>query len=1019
MALSGTYFNATYYLTQNSDVANNWSGSALNHYIHYGASEGRAPNAWFDAQYYRSTYTDLQSMTALELFEHYEAYGYAEGRVPDSTYANFDEQQYLDDYSDLGTGGITTATALNHYLLYGASENRTVKNDDGTTITGSTSSTGETYTLTTGQDILTGTANNDTFIGAVGTGATLGLADQIDGGAGTDTLKIFSDGTVTIPAGITSIENIYVNDDIHQSYNISSITGVTNLELDGGVTVAAGDAVLTVAAGQSITLDSITDGNAAADGANQGEISIASAASVTSLTIGLDGVGAQTVATATALTDLDLDIDGTGVTTAAITATGINNVSLANTGNALTNITVTGAGDLKFWGALTAKVKSFDASTATGSVTADLSASTATTLEVKGGSGNDTLTLDISTNGVATVDAGAGDDVVSIDNSTGITTTSVLNSTDSIVGGDGTDTIVMDAATADALDGDTDRSVITGFEQIRFFDDLNGKTIDISKFGFNMAQIAAATTTGAATINGFTSGGTIEYRAAADSTVAVNIGMTNATDAGTLTDTLEVKLNSNLVVNEIDNVELGVDGINILNVSTADNLNTDGATDKTEGYFLTLTSAKSTNVATINVTGDRMLDYNTAAGTTALATFDASALTGQLSVDLSAFAGTQGVTVKGGTVENILYGTSLADALTGGATVDILSGGAGNDVISAGAGADIIVGGAGTDKMTGGDGADVFDVSASTIGTGTSVDSITDFVAGTDKIAIGTAPSSITNVTTNLDSQTTLSAAAALAGASIGSGNAGTFSYNSHTYLLVDANTNASYTDGTDILVDVTGITGSLATTDFTTTATLTGLTSGDVITGTAAADTITSGGGNDVITGGAGADTITGGAGIDTITWVSTTSTALAVEVGGAVGSGNTGDTISTWTSGTDKLNFAAALTNNGTDTDTLKEIAKGGTVADNDVFVQITDTAVGDAVDTLAGAVTVLNALTTSAVAIGEDVIFAMDNDTNTYLYLVSQISVADTIAAQDVTYIGVISNITDVANGDFVSV
>ena len=143
----------------------------------------------------------------------------------------------------------------------------------------------------------------------------------------------------------------------------------------------------------------------------------------------------------------------------------------------------------------------------------------------------------------------------------------------------------------------------------------------------------------------------------------------------------------------------------------------------------------------------------------------------------------------------------------------------------------------------------------------------------------------------------------------------------------------------------------------------------------------------------------------------------ALATEVGSTVGSGQTGETI-TFVSGSDKLHFDSDLVNNGSDSDTLKVINKGGTVADNDTFVHIADTASGDSVHTLAGAVVVLNGLTTSAIAIGEDVIFAMDNDTNTYLYMVAQLSSANTIAAQDVTFIGTLSGITTVTNGDFVS-
>ena len=67
---------------------------------------------------------------------------------------------------------------------------------------------------------------------------------------------------------------------------------------------------------------------------------------------------------------------------------------------------------------------------------------------------------------------------------------------------------------------------------------------------------------------------------------------------------------------------------------------------------------------------------------------------------------------------------------------------------------------------------------------------------------------------------------------------------------------------------------------------------------------------------------------------------------------------------------------------------------------------------------AITVLNALDTSPVAIGEDVIFFVNDGTNGYLYLLTQVSTADTIAAQDLTLIGQVTGVTNVADGDFVA-
>jgi Ca2+-binding RTX toxin-like protein len=123
-----------------------------------------------------------------------------------------------------------------------------------------------------------------------------------------------------------------------------------------------------------------------------------------------------------------------------------------------------------------------------------------------------------------------------------------------------------------------------------------------------------------------------------------------------------------------------------------------------------------------------------------------------------------------GYVNSELIGGDAAETFTGGDGIDTISAGGGNDVIDAGAEADTISGGAGADTLTGGAGADIFtgfssedqsvvasahtfadpiaDTNTITFATGSagSVDVITDFVSGTDKLDVTNADTAPTNL---------------------------------------------------------------------------------------------------------------------------------------------------------------------------------------------------------------------------------------------------------------------------------
>jgi len=85
-----------------------------------------------------------------------------------------------------------------------------------------------------------------------------------------------------------------------------------------------------------------------------------------------------------------------------------------------------------------------------------------------------------------------------------------------------------------------------------------------------------------------------------------------------------------------------------------------------------------------------------------------------------------------------LMGTAGNDTIAGGGGADVLFGAAGNDSMRGGSGNDILNGGAGNDTLTGGSGQDSFKFNSDRAfqRADLGVDSITDFVRGTDKIVL-------------------------------------------------------------------------------------------------------------------------------------------------------------------------------------------------------------------------------------------------------------------------------------------
>ena len=226
--------------------------------------------------------------------------------------------------------------------------------------------------------------------------------------------------------------------------------------------------------------------------------------------------------------------------------------------------------------------------------------------------------------------------------------------------------------------------------------------------------------------------------------------------------------------------------------------------------------------------------------------------------------------------------------------------------------------------------------------------------------------------------------------------------------LSIAAGLTATIDGDTDIVNVETitlGVASTVILTGQTEAFTITGSTGLDTIVGSAGIDTITSGGGADVITGGLGADSITLGAAAENVLYTSLTELA-------------SGDAITTFTSTADQIKITDALmTSAGTEADTLSSITNTGTIGANDLYVEITTAASAGAADTAAEIETHMTGADYTNVSTGEEFVLAIDDGTDTYLWFYAEAGTTK-VQAAEVTLLAKLVGVTDVANGDFVS-
>lgn len=488
-------------------------------------------------------------------------------------------------------------------------------------ITDPTSGTGSgtTYTLTTALDNIPGTNGNDTILGDFTATATLNAGDQIAGGLGTDTLKMF--GTYAagnMPLTISGLENVVLavaaDADLNWTAWPKAVTGIEKFEILDATLING--KTITTTAGQALSL-----ATGASSSVTAGTVTWAGSATDSALSLTLNGYQGIAGGTPAALT-----ITGAAATTLNIASTGGTNKVATLTGpTTVTSHVITGDKALTYVTAAadSAALNSINASANSGGVNVNISAAlTKAGFTFTGGSGNDTIKF--ANDEFGTLTAGTQ-----------------LNGS----GGSGDKIGLLDTALTAAETAKINAA--TGFEVLG----LNAAiTLDASTLT-SIKQFSVDTTALTQTINNMATGSTVTVNAAAPTslTLAGATGVSDVTIAlGTSSST------GNIAVGTL--VTTGLTSIALSSNGTGTHTNT----------ITTLTNSDNSN---FTVTGSQQLTMTLSAGTAIGSKVDGSAMTGKLIVTGSSGAAFNDILI-GGSAADTIGGLKGADKMTGNGGAD-------------------------------------------------------------------------------------------------------------------------------------------------------------------------------------------------------------------------------------------------------------------------------------------------------------------------------------------------------------
>jgi len=781
----------------------------------------------------------------------------------------------------------------------------TMSSTNASTIVGSAGND-SIATWSLGADSISMGAGNDTIWYA--NNSTWTVADTIDGGAGTDTLRVLAANIAGIATpttyNTTNIETIQITNALaaatYTPVNISAAATTLNVT---GNTDANG--ILTIVAATLSVTNSIIAGPA-------GSFAVGLGASVATNTLGLLTAGGNLTIndTGTAITDSltisnnamvtsgaalnvyngqNLVVNGyETVTIGTSTTSGVANTFATITvtgdagGTSIETVKFTGANILTMTGVISADIIDASGLTAAGTAAAPtitmITGSTATSItgsagmdlllgntttasSISGGAGNDTLTGGSAND---TILGGADNDSITAG-----------SGNDSILGGDGNDTINMAAnlASGDVIDGGAGTDTLLASAAITASAAATVSNVEIISFSATAAQDMTGFLNAGITTLGATAG-TLTVTNAQTTLTSLIAGVSGA---GAWTGASVTRL----VDGTADSLSLLiVDGSTAPTVGTASFANEEtltigeSGTDSTAAITVALGTVTATSLTTLNITGSNVHTM-ALTGETALATVSALAATGALTITGGNSAANMTVTGPASASLTITTGSGN-DSITGGAAGDILTGGTGNDTVLGGAGGDTIVNGPGVDSLVGGDGSDTLSMTGWTIGT--TLDGGTTAVTGT---VVNLSSSAIT--------------AATIA---------------SHVANIVVVN--QLNTDISSVASNTSGLLGVVATVSSRVDTlsgfeVVTGSTGKDYIVGSSSANTITGGTGADVMIGGSGADTFIIAVG-DSIARTAENVTEAGMIAGETFVFANGVDVITDFTSGTDFLDVTTA---------------------------------------------------------------------------------------------------------------